>query len=419
MGTGCREPAGQATGSGEQKATPPPTPVTPDIRQTAAASNAFGYALFDIVRADHAETNLFVSPYSISTALAMTYTGARGRTAEQMNTVMRLQPHGIADADTAAAGFGGLTRAIAPGDARAVYELSVANRLFGLTGYPWEQAFLQLTDRHFGSALEDLDFVSDPAGCRRHINRWVAAQTQDRIQDLLQPLDIDKDTTLVLVNAIYFKGDWATQFEEKRTERAPFHVGGDEVTCQLMSRQGMMGYAETESLQAVELPYKGDDLSMVIVLPKARGSGALTAAEAALTSGQLPVLADRLPQRDVVAFLPRFKMTVRVLLGNALVNLGMADAFAPGAADFSGMSPRALKDRLRISKVIHQAFVDVNEEGTEAAAATAVVMVRTTSVGPAPAPAVFRADHPFLFFIRHNATGAVLFIGRVVQPGAA
>ena len=309
------------------------------------------------------------------------------------------------------AGFKQLLDATRP-PKKGGYQLSVANALWGQKGYGFLPAFLKLVRSNYGAPLNEVDFVGATEAARKTINDWVEKETRDKIKDLIKPGVLDSLTTLVLTNAIYFKGDWASQFNEDVTKDAPFTLSAAEkVDVPMMNQKGDFGYMETEGFQALELPYAGDDLSMVVFLP--RKVDGLKGFEKMLTMENLRRWISNLRKQKVIVFLPRFKMTSAFRLGQALKSLGMIDAFTLVAADFSGMNgSRDEARRLYIQAVIHKAFVDVNEEGTEAAAATAVVAAESVR----PAPPVFRADHPFFFLIRDNRTGSLLFLGRVMNP---
>jgi len=354
------------------------------------------------------EGNLLLSPYSISTALAMTYAGAHGNTAAQMRDVL----HFTLDDARLHAAFKQLIESTTPGD-EGGYQLSVANALWGQQGYeflPFLPKFLELTQTNYGAGLRQVDFAGAAETARQTINAWVEDETQQKIRDLIAPGVLGSMTRLVLTNAIYFKGDWASQFKESNTADAPFTLAsGEETQVPMMHQTAHLRYMETEDFQALALPYVGEDLSRIVFLP--RETNGLAAFEEGLTSERLSQWVGQLYKREVQVSLPKFTMTSQFSLAQVLSEMGMADAFDPESADFSGMTG----DRdLFVSAVIHKAFVDVNEEGTEAAAATAVVM-RVTSAMPAP-PVVFRADHPFLFLIRDNRSGSILFMGRVMNP---
>jgi len=364
-------------------------------------NNRFSVRLYQQLRTT--DGNLFFSPYSISTALAMTYAGARGTTETQMAEALCfptsrgvLQEMGATGApmtqEEFAEAFGGIIKDLNAQGEEGKYQLKVANALWGQAGYAFLSTFVRLVETEYGGTLREMDFAQAAEQVRQTINTWVARQTNDKIRDLIGRGTLDAATRLVLTNAIYFKGDWATQFKESRTRPEPFTLlNGDTVPVPMMHQKEMFRYAEVGAnnhspLQILELPYVGETLSMVILLPKTLDG--ITRLEA----------------------IPKFKMTSKFNLQRVLAGMGMANAFS-GAADFSGMTGQ--RD-LFISDVIHQAYVDVNEEGTEAAAATGVVM-KMTSMRPDSTP-VFRADHPFVFMIRDNKSGSILFLGRVMNP---
>ena len=392
-----------------------------DVRAVVKGNTAFALDLYRQLRTK--DGNLFFSPYSISTALAMTYGGARGNTQAEMAKVLHFAPP---QRDLHPA-FGAIARALKADPKKAGYELHVANRLWGRKGHAWERAFLGSTQEHYGAGLEELDFRNDPDGSRKTINAWVEKQTQDKIKELLKRGVINPYVALVLTNAIYFKGDWASQFDKKRTKDAPFGVlppGKSAILPRvpLMYQKADFRYAlgryegvDGGSVQALELPYQGEQLSMVVLLPnKVRGrlDGSLGDLEKALSPATLQAWVARLRKQEVHVSLPRFKMTCEFRLKKVLQAMGMKDAFVMGVAEFTGMRKTAKSEGLHVSAVVHKAFVDVNEEGTEAAAATAVVM-EDEAYHP---PVIFRADRPFLFLIRHNETGSILFLGRVMNP---
>lgn len=373
----------------------------PKLEPVADANNAFAMELHQQLRAR--DGNLFYSPYSITSALGMTHSGARGNTATEMAKVLHLPPGAHAQQGT-------LMRVINDGAKRGKYIVNVANSLWCQQGYKFEKPFTGLLEKSYGAGLAQLDFRGMPEPSRKVINDWVTAETRGKINNLLPQGSVTPDTRLVLVNAIYFLGNWMTQFKERNTREAPFFVGAKKsVESPLMNSSGRMAYAENAEAQLVSLRYKGNDLSMVVLLPKKRGG--LAQLEAGLTHAKLKKWLGGMRSRRVILSLPKFKMTTQFSLGATLKSMGMRDAFTPGAADFSGINGR--RD-LSISAVVHKAFVEVNEKGTEAAAATGVVVGVTSA--PVDPPAKFRADHPFLFLIRHNRTGAILFLGRLANP---
>jgi serpin B len=370
--------------------------------------NLFAVDLYARLRSTE-KGNLFFSPQSISTALAVTYAGARGETAEEMARTM----HFSLPQDRLPAGYAELTQAVRGGGGTQSYRLSIANRLWGQRGMSFLDAFVAVTRRDYGAELGLVDFATNAEGARGEINGWVAKETEQKIRDLIPAGVLGPDTRLVLANAIYFRGDWARQFEKSATHEQPFHVsGGTTVAVPLMFAKMTAGFGGQPDvgLKVVELPYKGDDLSMVVLLPDAPEG--LAEMEAKLTAESLRQWTAGLARRDVLVYLPRFSMESGFGLGSTLAAMGMPLAFSD-RADFSGMN--GTRD-LSISAVLHKARVDVDEQGTEAAAATGVA-VGVRAVRPEEPP-TFRADHPFVFFIRHNPTGAILFLGRVTNPKA-
>jgi len=389
-----------------------------DTKLVAEGNNRFALQLYQKLQDD--KSNLFFSPYSISTALAMTYAGARGGTQEQMAQVLHF-PTSKETLEKLSADqkpmtqeqfaqvFGKTIKDLNVRGGGDKYELRVANALWGQKDYKFLQVFVGSVEKQYGGTLRNVDFVAAAEQARQTINAWVAKQTNDKIKDLISPGVLDAMTRLVLTNAIYFKGNWASQFKKNQTQDQPFTLlDGTKVQVPMMNQQTRFGYAETDALQVLEMPYKGDELSMLILLPKKMDG--IKALELGLTGESFSKWVGALRRRQVIVSVPKFKMTSRFSLAQVLQSMGMTDAFSD-KADFSGMTGN--RD-LFISAVIHQAYVDVNEEGTEAAAATGVTM-RLTSVGPDMTP-VFRADHPFLFLIRDKTAGSILFLGRVMNP---
>jgi serine protease inhibitor len=380
-------------------------------RATSAASNAFAWDLYAHLRTR--EGNLFFSPYSISAAMSMTREGARETTASQMDAVLHHAP------GTSAAGHGALARALKPAqvrdghapDAKRVpaYEISIANALWGQDGIAFEKPFTDCLAEAFGAPLRRIDF-RQTAAARDRINAWVAKETKKRIQDIV-PKDLPlPDTLLALANAIHFKASWQKPFSESATEDATFTTAsGGQAKVRMMSIIESFGYVETKDAQIVQLPYREGKMSMIVILPRARDG--LSALEARLTPAYLAdVLAKRKSTRMVVK-LPKFSFTQSQNLIETLPAMGMKDAFIGGKANFTGMTT---EHRLHIGVVLHKAFVAVDEAGTEAAAATVVMMLRGGL--PSGAPVEFTADHPFAFVIRHEETGCILFMGRLTNP---
>jgi serine protease inhibitor len=377
----------------------------------AQQSNAFGLDLYGRLRS--APGNLVVSPASLSLALSMTWAGARGETAAQMKKVLRLE--GTPAAVGLAAGQ--LGRELA--DPRRPVLFHVANRLFGEATFHFEAPFLEQTRVAWEAPLEALSFRGAPEQARARINAWVEGETQKRIRDLVPPGGISRETRLVLVNAIYFLGDWQQPFAAETTRPAPFHPGpAKSVAVPTMHQLGTLRLARADQHRILELPYKGGAYSMLVVLPDALDG--LEAAERSLSSGALSAWTRELRPARVLVALPRFTIdpAQSLSLSDTLSAMGMPLAFDRFRADFTGIAnPVDPADRLSIARVFHKAFVKVDERGTEAAAASALSMQRAGSAAPAQRPEEFRADHPFLFLIRDNASGLVLFIGRVQDPG--
>lgn len=382
---------------------PAATPAADASFDPAAAGNAFGLDLYTSLRADG--ENLFFSPASIAYALAMTGLGARGATAAEMDEVLHLP----ADDAVVAAGFGGLMGEVAKEGGPVT--INLANRLYGERTTPFAPAYLALLERHFGAALEQVDYRHDPDAARRLINTWVEEQTARKIRDLLAPGSVNTDTRLTLVNAVYFLGEWARPFPKEATADAPFHRerGGD-VTVPFMHLTGRVGYLEQGGVQIVSLPYRGNTTEMVVILPVA--GTPLSTIEAQLDADRLATWLAAPTPAQVVVTLPRLHLETSFDLATALAALGMPTAFTR-SADFSGMTTDGTP--LLISRVVHKAYLDVDEEGTEAAAATAIMAEVTSAMRPEP-PKEFRADRPFILAIRHKASGAILFLGRVADP---
>jgi serpin B len=380
-------------------------PVEPPLTQTKAiadATAAFGCDLFAKLKTKPG--NLFFSPLSIETALAMTSLGARGETLAEMNGVLKLP------APRAHSGAGAYLNSLQtkPG---AKYELAIANALWIQQGLPVRPEFLTQTKMYYEAAPHSIDFVQTEKA-RQTINHWVEQQTRDKIKDLFGPGSLTKDNRLVLTNAVYFKGKWDHPFNKQATQNEAFHVTSDKTAqAPLMRRYGDYRYFASDGVQMVELPYAGDRMSMVVILPIA--ADGLSAVEKDLTAERVHGWVEKLHSRPGEVLLPRFKTTNEYDLSETLQDMGMKRAFGP-AADFSGMCA----EPLMISKVVHKAFVETNEEGSEAAAATGVAMAPAAVVRNPERPFTFRADHPFLFAIRDAQTGTPLFVGRIVNPMA-
>ena len=341
--------------------------------------------------------NLFFSPLSISSALAMAYAGARENTAEQMKATL----HFTLQQSSLNSAFRSLDQKLTETAKKSDQKLTIANALV-LTGGKVSETYRKTLTTYYSAEI----FRGDLGA----INAWVKRKTEGKIQSILDQLS--GNSVCVILNAIYFKGAWNAQFDKNATREAPFHVSADtKVTVPLMHRKDNYKLLEQDNAQVISLPYKGKEFSMVVVLP--RQLGGLGDIEEKMTAGQIKELLaklDKQPEQTVSVYFPKFKMATAYDLGGPFQKMGMTDAFSP-RADFSGMGWS--KGDLWIGQIKHKAFVEVNEEGTEAAAATAVEMVTR---GLPPREPEFRADHPFLFLIRDNETGTVLFIGRMANP---
>lgn len=409
-------PAASTAAAGETPPTtesPPRTTMPPasETKRLASSSNALGFDLWSRARAaGEAKGNLAMSPASVAMALAMTYGGAKGETAEQMKRVLRAED----DAGALMTSWGKLAAAL--GDPSRPMKLRIANRLFGEKTYAFEQPYLDATRAAFGAPLEALDFKTAPEPSRARINAWVEERTERRIKDLLPERSIEPLTRLVLVNAIYFLGAWQSPFEADRTRDEPFKTTPASTKSVPTMHQVMhVRFAQADGVKVLELPYKGGAASLVVALPD-RVDG-LAALEASLSNATLEGWTRRLATENVHVALPRFEVNpaAPLSLAKALADLGMPLAFERRKADFTKIAdPRDPDERLSVDDVFHKAFVKLDEKGTEAAAATAVVMA--AAGGPPPKPLEFKADHPFLFFIVDDASGLVLFMGRVTEP---
>ena len=368
---------------------------------------------FDIYQHLQSEPgNLFYSPYSISSALAMTYAGAEGGTAEEMASVLRF----MLDQENLHPAFNALDQKLdslaeleVPEGQGDPFQLNISNAIWGQQDFHFEGDFLDLLAENYGAGLRLLDYISQPEESRLAINQWVSDETKEKIQDLIPQGSITPDTRLVLSNAIYFKATWLEPFEKNLTEEGKFYgLGGEEILAQMM-RSGSNAnfqYFKDDGYQAVELPYIGNQVSMLVVVPD---QGRFEEFESRFSSEELTRILDGLSYSPVVLTFPKFEFETEISLANTLSNMGMPTAFSD-AADFSGMT--GSKD-LFISNVFHKAFVSVDEEGTEAAAATAVEMSLTSMP---ESPIELTVDRPFLFLIREHETGTVLFMGRIVNP---
>jgi serpin B len=383
-----------------------------DATPAVLSVNAVGNDLYAALTAGN-EDNLVISPASILLALAMARAGAAGTTAAEMDAVLHLDdPEGIHHALNA------LTRVLEDRSGTvdvngepAELELSIANAVWGQATLNWQQDFLDLLAREYGAGVRLADFAADPEAARVAVNDWVEGETHGRIPDLLAPGMVDVLTRMILVNAIYLKAPWTIPFEPTATEPAPFMLlDGSTVKVPFMSRSDeSMAYARGGGWQAVELPYAGDKLAMLVLVPD---EGGLAAVEDELTRGLIDRVVGALAPTNVVLQLPRWDIETRVELSQVLAALGMPTAFTDDA-DFTGMTT---DEALYISFVVHQANITVDEAGTEAAAATAVGIA--TTAAPAEGPIPVTVDRPFVYALRDRETGAILFLGRVTSPAA-
>jgi serpin B len=336
----------------------------------------------------------------------MTYAGARENTARQMAVAL----HFTGAPNLLHRSMREVLTQLNSVQKQTAVELRVANALWAQKGYKFRDEFIRIVRESYRAELTQVDFRNASEAARQSINTWVAHQTDQKIKNIIQPGVLNALTRLVLVNAIYFKGFWDTQFKPDDTREMVFWLSdGDTVKLPMMNQKHEFGYWENEWLQVLEIPYKNESLSLIILLTKEKAG--ISVLEQKLTLANTINWQNRLRKRKVVVFLPRFKIESEFSLKQTLAAMGMPDAFNPASADFSAMVVG--KKELYISAVIHKAFIEVNEEGTEAAAATGVV-VGVTSI--APSPPVFKADHPFVFFIRDNAARSILFLGRVASP---
>lgn len=388
-----------------------PDATDQDIEALSAGNSEFALELYHEMRKS-ADGNLFYSPYSISLALAMTYAGARGETEEQMAGTL----HYTLPQDNLHRSFNFLDHIL---ESRAEpeewsetggFKLNIANSLWGQEGYKFLPEFTDLLGKNYGAGLRTVDFAREPDASVKKINQWVEEKTEDKIQDLLSTADIIPELTrLILVNAIYFNASWALPFEEDLTEDDYFNLpDGDRVLVPMMRQTEYLRHRVADGYKAVMLPYNGRDLGMLIIMPD---EGEFEKFEKSFDTNIVNELQNQMSNDEVRLTMPKFAYESSFRLTDALANMGMPSAFG-SQADFSGMDGT---HELFIGNVIHKAVVDVDEEGTEAAAATAVVMFGAAEMAE-PEPVVIRIDRPFIFLIRDFQTGTILFVGRVLNP---
>jgi serpin B len=407
----CGQPAAGAVLKSDKPRITSPAASQSDIEELVAGNSVFAFDLYQYLIKSNSG-NIFYSPYSLSEALAMTYGGARGNTEKEMASALSFllpqsQLHPAFDAlDLALASRG----QGAKGTDENGFRLHIVNGIWGQSGFNFLSSYLDLLAQNYGAGLRILDFQKDPESSRVTINDWVSEQTEQKIKDLIPQGSITDMTRLVLTNAIYFNAAWQFPFEKTATQNGDFFLAnGDKVSVPMMKQQQQFNYAAGDGYQAVELPYDGQELSMMILLPE---EGDFSTFEASLSGPSVAQIIQGLKSKTVNLAMPKFTYSSDFGLRDALISLGAKDAFAPGVADFSGMDG---KTDLYIQDVVHKAFIAVDEAGTEAAAASGVI-VGTTSM---PTGIIkMEIDRPFIYLIRDIQTGAILFIGRVMNPNA-
>lgn len=371
------------------------------IEKVVNANNQFAFDLYSELT--KSETgNVFYSPYSISAALAMTYEAAKGQTADEIKSVFHFPENSILRPN-----FAKIYNDI--NERTDAYELRTGNALWVQKDYPLLGDYLNRVEKYYGGKATNLDFAKETEKSRQTINSFIEEQTNHKIKDLIPQGTIDQNTRLVLTNAIYFKGTWKWEFDEKNTREMDFYVTPTNVVktqmMYMIPDNAKFNYADLGDLQILELPYKGEKISMLIILPKKD----LKSIEPVLTAEKLEEWKSQMQETNLDAiYLPKFEFETKYTLNENLKALGMPSTFNPNNADFSGMT---VAEKLWINSVIHQAYVKVDERGTEAAAATAVGIV-----GTAMPRNIFKADHPFIFIIQEKETGNILFLGRVINP---
>ena len=404
----CAQPVSSEVLQSDKQRVTSPVATQAGLATLVDGNSAFAFGLYQALR--EADGNLFYSPYSISLALAMTYAGARGETEKQMTDTLhfdllqnRLHPaFNNLDLELGRRGQG------AKGKDGEGFRLHIVNAIWGQKDFKFLPEFLDLLAENYGAGLRTLDFMKASEQSRIIINKWVSDQTEERIKDLIPQGTIDELTRLVLTNAIYFNAAWQYSFEEDATSNSAFYLlNGDKITVPMMRQAESFGYAEGDGYQVVELPYDGRELSMLVLLPQ---TNRFELFEESLNAQRVDDIVKNLNTREVVLTMPKFEFESSFGLKKTLTAMGMPVAFSAGA-DFSGMTGNP---DLFIGEVLHKAFVSVDEAGTEAAAATAVIMELTAMPGE---PVEVTIDRPFIFLIRDIESATILFIGRVVNPG--
>ena len=393
-----------------------------DLVELSAGNREFALAAFQrLVSAEDADDNLLISPHSILSALAMVYAGAEGETRSQMREALRF----ALDEPALHAAFKALDEALdrrsnveRDDDARG-FELSIVNRLWGHHDYEFLPEYLAQVERYYGAGIERVDFESDPDAVRFDINAWVEEQTRERIRDLLPEGSLDEDTRMVLVNAIYFLASWQDAFEEDQTRSEPFNrLDGSSVDVELMHRTGRYPVSVDDQTIAVSMPYLGGDVALLALMP-ASAEDDFETWQASLDRGRFDDIVTGMNRQKVALDFPRFSTAGGFRLAQLLKDMGMPQAFSPTEANFkrmTGVGPGVMGRSLYIDEVFHQTFIDLDEAGTEAAAATAVVMMRLTAVPVEEEPLPVRFDRPFIYAIYDHPTDSILFLGRMLDP---
>ena len=365
-----------------------------------AANNQFALDFYSNVTQQDS-SNIFFSPWSISSAFAIAYEGARGTTAEEIQSVFSF----AADDSVRRSSFAAVQKDLNENDGN--YTLNTANALWVKEGYQLSEDYVSTARQYYDSEVANVDFIGNEGVGQ--INKWIESKTNNKIKDLIPPGSTNELTRLIITNAVYFNGTWSIEFDEADTSEEDFHVSANKtVTVPMMKLdKKFFNYAETDELQILEMPYQGGKVSMLLLLP--HNGTDVSSIEQSLTLDKLEQLRGELQNQTIDVNIPKFKLETDYTLNSMLEDMGMPTSFNENAADFSGITE---EERLFIAAALHKAFVDVNEKGTEAAAATGIT-IETTSYQPIP---VFRADRPFLFIIQDSETGNILFMGRVVDP---
>jgi serpin B len=385
------------------------------MNEVAASNNTFAFDLYHQATTDSAD-NLIFSPFSVVQAFSMAMAGTDGATEQQMRDVLHVtlprdQYYSASRALNTDLTEHGPTNEPASGN---VFQLNIANSLWAQESFPFRQDYLDQMQSDYAGQVFPVDFVSVPDEVRQRINGWIADHTEDKIQDLLPPGTINEATRMVLANAIYFHASWANPFEEVNTEDDTFTlIDGSTVTVPMMAQQESLGYVQGDGFQAVELPYLGGNVAMLAIVPDA---GSFAQVEAELDAQQFAALRNQLANGDVQLYMPRFGFDTDLNLKPPMMALGMVDAFDSERADFTRMfDPTQVNGNLYITDALHKAYIDVDEAGTEAAAATAIVLGITSAPMPSE-PVIIRLDRPFIYAIYDYPTGTILFLGRVMNP---